>query len=99
VESITAARKQSLSGNEPTDALRVVNALLTQIDQIKTKPNVLILTTSNLLSAIDEAFLDRVDLKQYIGPSSAKSIYAILSECLTELSSKKIIQQVTFIFH
>ena len=33
VESLTAVRRAS--ANEPSDAIRVVNALLTQIDQIK----------------------------------------------------------------
>ena len=35
VESLTAARKASMSGSEPSDAIRVVNALLTQLDQIR----------------------------------------------------------------
>ena len=35
VESLTAARKSAVSGNEPSDAIRVVNALLTQLDAIK----------------------------------------------------------------
>ncbi len=35
VESLTAARKSALSGSEPSDAIRVVNALLTQLDQIR----------------------------------------------------------------
>ena len=35
VESLTAARQSALAGNEPSDALRVVNALLTQLDQLK----------------------------------------------------------------
>ena len=35
VESLTAARKSCLNGNEPSDAIRVVNAVLTQIDQLK----------------------------------------------------------------
>jgi hypothetical protein len=35
VESLTAARKGALSGNEPSDAIRVVNALLTQIDKVR----------------------------------------------------------------
>ena len=47
VESLTAAR-QTMSGSEPSDAVRVVNALLTQLDVIKQYPNVLILTTSNV---------------------------------------------------
>ena len=59
VESLTSARKSAMSGSEPSDAIRVVNALLTQIDQIKRYPNVLILTTSNVTGAIDLAFVDR----------------------------------------
>ena len=59
VESLTAARKAAISGSEPSDAIRVVNALLTQIDQIKRYPNVVILTTSNVTGAIDLAFVDR----------------------------------------
>lgn len=44
-----------------------MNAVLTQLDQIRKHPNVLILTTSNLTSSIDAAFLDRADIKQYVG--------------------------------
>ena len=62
MESLTAARKAAMSGNEPSDAIRVVNALLTQIDQIKRFPNVVILTTSNVTGAIDVAFVDRYKL-------------------------------------
>lgn len=60
VESLTMSRKESK--NEPSDALRVVNALLTQIDQLKSHRNVLVLATSNLKNSIDEAFLDRADV-------------------------------------
>lgn len=35
VESLTAARNACRAGAEPSDAIRVVNAVLTQIDQIK----------------------------------------------------------------
>ena len=58
--------------------LRVVNALLTQLDQIKMAPNVLILTTSNITGAIDGAFVDRADIVQYIGPPNQAAIYQIL---------------------
>ena len=44
VESLAANRKNIT--NESSDAIRAVNALLTQIDSIKHLPNVLILTTS-----------------------------------------------------
>lgn len=42
VESLTMSRQSSMRGNEPSDAMRVVNALLTQLDQIKQLPNVLV---------------------------------------------------------
>lgn len=35
VESLTAARSAFKAGTEPSDAIRVVNAVLMQIDQIK----------------------------------------------------------------
>ncbi len=56
VESLAAARNQ---GNEPSDAVRVVNAVLTQLDNMKRLTNVLILTTSNISGMIDAAFVDR----------------------------------------
>ena len=85
-----------MGGSEPSDAIRVVNALLTQIDKLSRFPNVLVLTTSNItgtarrapllrnidcathlsihcpLGAIDLAFVDRADIKQYIGLPSEK---------------------------
>ena len=54
VESLTAARASAMAGTEPSDALRVVNALLTQIDKLKYKKNVLVMATSNLVQAIGE---------------------------------------------
>ena len=59
VESLTAARQAALQGSEPSDAIRVVNALLTQLDRLKAYRNVLVLTTSNITDAIDAAFIDR----------------------------------------
>ena len=49
---------------------RAVNALLTQLDALKAHSNVMILTTSNITDAIDLAFVDRADIKAYIGPPS-----------------------------
>ncbi|XP_072365963.1 pachytene checkpoint protein 2 homolog isoform X3 [Scyliorhinus torazame] len=91
VESLTAARNASQAGTEPSDAIRVVNAVLTQIDQIKRFPNVVILTTSNITEKIDIAFVDRADIKQYIGPPSATAIFKIYLSCLEELMKCQII--------
>ncbi|KXS19753.1 AAA-domain-containing protein, partial [Gonapodya prolifera JEL478] len=85
VESLTAARRAAVGGSEPSDAVRVVNALLTQIDQIKKRKNVLIVTTSNVTEAIDLAFVDRADIKHYIAPPSARAVYTILCSCISEL--------------
>ncbi|XP_007572723.1 pachytene checkpoint protein 2 homolog [Poecilia formosa] len=91
VESLTAARKACQAGTEPSDAIRVVNAVLTQLDQVKRYPNVVILTTSNVTEKIDLAFVDRADIKQYIGPPSEKGIYNIYLSCLEELMKCQII--------
>lgn len=91
VESLTAARNASQAGTEPSDAIRVVNSVLTQLDQIKRHPNVVILTTSNVTEKIDLAFVDRADIKQYIGPPSEKGIYNIYLSCLEELMKCQII--------
>ena len=97
VESLTAARTGAMSGSEPSDAIRVVNALLTQIDQLKERENVLILTTSNISEAIDLAFVDRADIKQYIGLPNAQARYDILVSCVNELTRVGIINGQQFL--
>ncbi|KAG8652600.1 pachytene checkpoint protein 2 homolog isoform X2 [Manihot esculenta] len=91
VESLAAARKAALSGSEPSDSIRVVNALLTQLDKLKCSPNVIILTTSNITAAIDIAFVDRADIKAYVGPPTLEARYEILRSCLQELIRTGII--------
>lgn len=90
VESIAYARS-SMSGQEPKDAMRVVNALLTQLDGLKHYPNVIILATSNLASTIDLAFIDRADMKQFIGFPAVKAIYEIYRSMLQELMRVRIV--------
>jgi SpoVK/Ycf46/Vps4 family AAA+-type ATPase len=91
VESIAYSRS-SISDNEPTDSLRVVNAVLTQLDRIKRYSNVLIVTTSNLTSSIDLAFLDRADIVQFIGQPSQNAIYQIFLGAIKELVKAEIIK-------
>ncbi|KAK0171142.1 hypothetical protein PV328_008899 [Microctonus aethiopoides] len=94
VESLAHARKSSMNGTEPSDSIRVVNALLTQLDQIKSYKNVLILTTSNITEAIDLAFVDRADIKQYIGNPIENSIRLIYLTCLRELMRVAVIKSI-----
>ncbi len=57
MESLATARSSSSMGNEPSDAIRVVNAVLTQIDKLRHRNNVLLLATSNISQSIDVAFI------------------------------------------
>ncbi|KZT26942.1 P-loop containing nucleoside triphosphate hydrolase protein [Neolentinus lepideus HHB14362 ss-1] len=94
VESLTAARAGAMAGTEPSDGLRVVNALLTQLDKLKHRKNALIMSTSNLAKAIDSAFVDRADIIQYIDLPPREAIYDILRSCLSELVQKRIVRDV-----
>ncbi|KAH6832309.1 pachytene checkpoint-like protein [Perilla frutescens var. hirtella] len=96
VESLAAARKAALSGSEPSDSIRVVNALLTQMDKLKSSPNVIILTTSNITAAIDIAFVDRADIKAYVGPPTLQARYEILRSCMEELLRSGILSNSEF---
>eukprot|EP00727_Mastigamoeba_balamuthi_P002972 m51a1_g12672 putative pachytene checkpoint protein 2 homolog (421) ;mRNA; f:2755-4759 len=86
VESLSAARKSAAAGSEPSDAIRVVNALLTQLDQLKALRNVVVVATSNITGAIDLAFVDRADLKLYIGNPPLQARYEILASAARELA-------------
>ncbi|KAJ8928793.1 hypothetical protein NQ314_018592 [Rhamnusium bicolor] len=80
-------------GNEPSDSIRVVNAVLTQLDQIKRYSNVLVFATSNMTETIDLAFVDRADIKQYLGIPTAPAIYKIYHSCIDELIKAQIIRE------
>lgn len=67
VESLAGSRSSLSGAGEPSDAMRAVNALLTSLDRLRSFPNVLVLSTSNLTSSVDVAFLDRADLKLFVG--------------------------------
>lgn len=56
IETLAARREQMLSGSEPFDAVRAVNALLTGLDRLRHHPNVVVLCTSNLGTALVRPF-------------------------------------------
>lgn len=93
VESLAHCRSTAIGGNEPSDAIRVVNALLTQIDNMKRYPNVFILTTSNISGIIDLAFVDRADFKYHLGYPSQKCISKIIMSCIKELYRVSVISE------
>lgn len=86
VESLTASRARAVrAGTEPADAVRAVNALLTQLDLLRARPNVLTVATSNITAAVDAAFLDRADLALRIGRPAPRARARILRSALDEL--------------
>ena len=52
IETMTARREQTLNGNDPLDAMRAVNSLLTAVDRLRHHHNVIMLCTSNLINAL-----------------------------------------------
>lgn len=92
IESIAFSRDK-ISSNEPSDSIRVVNAVLTQLDRLRRFSNVFILATSNLTDSIDTAFLDRADFIQYIGNPTEEAIYEIYRTALHDLYTVGIIKR------
>ncbi|CAD5212243.1 unnamed protein product [Bursaphelenchus okinawaensis] len=84
VESLVMSRTSAHS-NDPSDSIRAVNAVITQIDRIRRYPNVLVLTTSNITEALDPAFLDRTDISKFVGNPSRKAASGILSKAVNEM--------------
>lgn len=94
VESLTIGRNSAFSGTDPSDSVRAANAVLTQLDKIKRFSNVFVFTTSNITGHLDSAFVDRVDVKRYIGNPSSLAIKKILRATLSELQRIKVVSQI-----
>ena len=87
VESLAASRTRGIDGKsgEPSDAIRAVNSMLTQLDRIKKYKNVIVMTTTNLTGSVDVAFIDRADIKQFIGLPIFQARYEIFRSCCKEM--------------
>jgi SpoVK/Ycf46/Vps4 family AAA+-type ATPase len=92
IESIAGSRERAIQSNEVGDVVRVTNALLVMLDRMRHVPNVLMLCTSNLVTSIDPAFLDRADLVENVPMPSQAAAYEILRSCFCELIRCKIIE-------
>lgn len=87
VESLALARGASTSEDgQPSDGMRSVNSLLTSLDALRDAPNVTILATSNLITRIDPAFLDRVDVHERIPEPGLSARLRIIAETVEELT-------------
>jgi hypothetical protein len=91
--------------------MQVVNALLTQLDKLKTRKNVLVMTTSNIAGAIgklvpvlgilrlmpDPAFVDRADIKEHVGFPPPQAVYWILTSCLEQLMKGGLVKRTAIL--
>ncbi|KAL8720841.1 MAG: hypothetical protein Q9225_002358 [Loekoesia sp. 1 TL-2023] len=91
IESLASTRQHATGANEPKDSLRAVNALFIALDRLGRYPNVIVFCTSNLVQAIDSAFLDRIDVKQYIQEPSTRIRYEIFRRCYFDLIECSIV--------
>lgn len=90
VESLTSSRSK-VSAADPSDAVRVVNAMLTQIDRLRTYTNVMLFATSNITDQIDPAFMDRADVKMFLGHPDVSARFRMLQSCLEALERAGIV--------
>jgi len=87
VESFAVARSAASFATNPVDVHRATDAVLAGIDAIASAhPRVLFLTTTNLLAAVDEAFLSRADLVVTFEPPDTETVARIVRHSLCELA-------------
>lgn len=91
VETLGMCRKGRVEGGEPADGVRVVNALLGGLDSLSEYGNVVVVCTSNLVEGIDEALVDRVDMKICVGLPAVQARIRILEEVVRELVEKGVV--------
>ena len=87
VESFAVRRSSASFETNPVDVHRATDAVMLGIDEIAKKlPSVLFVTTTNFITAIDEAFLSRADLVMHFALPDQKTIASILQHSLEELA-------------
>lgn len=85
IESLLINRANLIGSSEPSDSIRAVNALLTQLDRLKNEHGIFVLATSNFIEAIDPAFISRVDIHFETGRPKLSAVYKIMTEVIEEL--------------
>lgn len=92
VESVARARVNAQASSYSSgDEVRVVNAFLTALDITANCPNVIIMATSNLPEDVDNAVVDRADLRLHIDIPNVSIIRHLILECLNHLIQAGIV--------
>ena len=87
VESLLVSRGVAISDVNPIDVFRGINETLNQLDLLSRNDNLYLITTSNYPKALDEAFVDRVDLLIRIDLPNEKMRKLIIEDTLSALES------------
>lgn len=88
VTSVAVNRQMAMGGTDPVDVIRATDAALHGLDRLaQDHANVLLVATSNLEGAIDEAVMSRTDLVVEIPLPDAAARREIIADSLSELSS------------
>jgi pachytene checkpoint protein 2 len=87
VESFAVRRSLASFETNPVDVQRATDAVLAGLDQlVSALPGTVVLTTTNFVSAVDEAFLSRADLVVELGLPDAGARARIVAAALGDLA-------------
>lgn len=86
VETLAVTRARASFDTNPVDVHRATDAVLTGLDSVTARyRNLLFVATTNDERAVDDAFLSRVDLREYLGMPDLTAAQRILAQTLTEV--------------
>jgi SpoVK/Ycf46/Vps4 family AAA+-type ATPase len=89
VEAFAVRRTTASFETNPVDVHRATDAILLGIDEIaRSLPNVLFVTTTNFIEAVDDAFLSRADLVLHFELPDVDTIGRIITHSLVELGAQ-----------
>lgn len=88
IESLLSSRENLFNKNEPADSVRLVNLFLTIMDQRKS----IFIFTSNHISQLDPAFIDRCDKILHMEYLSTRALYNIIIECVDKAMNAGLVE-------
>lgn len=87
VESFAVRRSLASFETNPVDVQRATDAVLAGLDRLAVAvPGAVVVTTTNFVSAVDEAFLSRADLVLELGLPAAEARAQIIAAALADLA-------------
>lgn len=86
IDGFAVDRASANAGTDPVDVVRATEAALRGVDRLAAMElPVVILGTTNFAGLLDEAFVDRLDLVEYVTDPDAPTIATILEDSLVSL--------------